>query len=132
MNKKIVLKGDLRQLMYYWIEIISPFNKLDPTERKVTAELLYHYFMFKQQINDEGLIWKNVFDYDTRIKIREALISKKGNEMSGVILNQQLLSLRKKGVIKSNQITAGYIPPFRDGEGFNITYKFDYVDKLSS
>jgi hypothetical protein len=99
------------------IKILPPLNKLGNRELDLLAELLYYNNLYKNV--DEKIRGKLIFDYDTRLSIREYLNI---NELN---LNNLFTSLRKKNIITKRSIGNTYgiteeLP--------NITFKFKFND----
>jgi len=79
---------------------IPPLDTLNSKELSVLAELLYwdyHYRALEKEIR-----WKMVFDYDTKLLIMDKVPC---DEQS---LNNNLTSLRKKGIIEKKMIKTNF------------------------
>lgn len=124
MSKKIVnINVDKKKFFKYWLEFTKPFHHLPEQEQQVLSMLLYHYFELKKSIKKESLIWKMVFDYDTKAKIKEEL-----NDLPDYTLQNILSRLRKKKVIENNKINGAYIPNINNNtKQFLIAYQFKFV-----
>lgn len=124
-NSKIVtINTDLKKLMKYWLKFTEPFHGLTQQQQKLIALLLYYYFDYKQVIKSEKVVWKMVFDYDTKMKIKEEL-----DNLPDYTLQNLLSILRKKEVIKNNKINHIYIPNLElNAKDFTIVYKFNIMN----
>jgi hypothetical protein len=119
-NINITLKGMFRQ----WLEITKPFHKLAKQQQDVLALLLYYHYMFKKDITTEKVLWKMVFDYDTKAKIKEEL------GIKDAVLHNNLTILRKKNIIINNQIVSTYIPKLTDNaKNFKVIFNFNLVNE---
>lgn len=117
-NINVTLKG----LFSRWLDITATFHKLTEQERSVLALLLYYHHLLKQELTNDKIIWKMTFDYDTKMKIKEELSMKDSS------LQNTLTSLRKKNVIKDNQIVPTYIPDMERGSKvFTIKFNLNVV-----
>ena len=56
----------LKDLFFKWIEITRPFHKLTNQQQSVLALLLYYHYKYKKEITNSKILWKMVFDYDTK------------------------------------------------------------------
>lgn len=93
---------------------IPPINQLRPKELDVLAELLYYNYLYRHI--EENLRGKVVFDYDTKIAMREYL------DINETNFNNILTILRKKGILVKRSITNDYgISP----DKASITFKFN-------
>lgn len=118
------INTDLKGLMKYWLQFTEPFHKLTNQQQNILALFLYYYFTFKMEIKSEKLIWKMVFDYDTKIKIKEEL----GN-LPDYTLQNILTTLRKKNIIKNNKINKPYVPQLElKSNKFTLIYNFNIKD----
>ena len=118
-NINVKLKG----LFLRWLELTVMFHKLTEKERKVLALLLYYHFILKKDITNPKILWKMVFDYDTKMKIKEEL------DMKDASFQNLLTALRKKNIIKDNMIVPTYIPDLEaNATGFKIIYNLNIID----
>lgn len=100
MLKEIPIKCTDRNFYRYYVELLNPIAKLRKKELDVLAQLLYYDNKYKSL--EDKIRYKIIFDQDTKLEIREAL------NLSEASLNNNLSELRKKKVIKDNQIAKGY------------------------
>lgn len=123
-NKKVAnINVKIKDLFKRWLDITYIFHKLTEQERNVLALLLHSHYELKQDIKNEKVLWKMVFDYDTKMKIKEEL------DMKDAVMQNTLTSLRKKNVIKNNTIINTYIPDIEKGSNnFKIIYNLEVVD----
>lgn len=106
-------------LIRKWVAFTYPFHKLPTQEQETLTAILIFYFQFKKNIKDENIIWKMVFDYDTRVKISNMINTK------DYTLQNNLTKLRKKNIIKDNKVVPNYIPNLEpDCKSFRILYNF--------
>ena len=131
MNKKqVVIKSNRKNFFRYWMTLTRPFHKLRVKEQDVLALLLFYYYEYKKKINDERLVWKMVFDYDTKIRIKEELNIKDGN------FQNLMTSLRKNNAIihkKYFMINPAYIPRVsKVTNRFDITFSILISEKFQA
>jgi|TARA_R110000822_G_scaffold152112_8_gene291359 hypothetical protein len=118
-NINIKLKG----LFFKWMEITKPFHKLTNQQQGVLALFLYYHYTYKEEITNQKILWKIIFDYDTKMLIKEELGLKDAGFQN--IIHQ----LRKKGVIKNKRVTSAYIPNLeKQAKNFKIIFNFNIVD----
>jgi hypothetical protein len=128
-NKKIAkLNIKLKDLFFRWLDITKTFHKLNKQQQQVLALLLYYHYLYKKEITNDKILWKVVFDYDTRVKIREdSIFGEKG--LSSNSFENILSTLRKKKVIIDNKINPSYIPDLSsNSKEFNILFIFNIID----
>jgi hypothetical protein len=127
-NTKIAnINVKLKTLFFKWLDILRPWHNLNNQQQQVLALLLYYHYLYKKDTTNNKILWKIVFDYDTRLKIIEDEVFKKGLTVNS--LNNILTVLRKKGVIVDNQITNVYIPELDiKSKNFKIVFNFNIVD----
>lgn len=122
MSKKVVnLNVNEKTFYKYWLEFTKPFHKLKKRETDVLALLLYYRYKYKEVIQDDKILWKMVFDYDTKMLIKKEL-----GDMGDQVLQNSLTKLRKGKVIIDNEINSAYIPTFKKNDKvFEIIYRFN-------
>lgn len=121
--KQANLNVTLKKLFRYWLQITKLFHKLTKQQQDVLSLFLYYHYVYKTQITNDKILWKTVFDYDTRL-----LISKELNVKEYTIENI-LTILRKKKIIINNTINSMYIPDLdKDSKNFKIIFNFNIVD----
>lgn len=102
-----------------WIDFTRPFHKLNPQQSEVLSLLLYHHYRLSKEITNTKILWKEVFDYDTKILIQEELGIQLGS------LENLLSRLRKKNIIVNNKITPYYIPDIdKKTKVFKLIFNF--------
>jgi hypothetical protein len=112
----------LKDLFIKWLEITKPFHKLSTQHQQVLSLLLYHHYLLKHEVTNEKILWKMVFDYDTKLKIKEEL------EMTDNTLQNVLTKLRRKNIIIDNKISPVYIPNLAlKSKNFKILYNFNII-----
>ena len=112
----------VKDFFFKWVEFTKPFHKLNSRQGDVLALLLYRHFKLSHEITNNKILWKVVFDYDSKIWISEDLNIKLG-------ASENLLSqLRKKKVIVDNQITPYFIPLIsKKSKDFKLIFNFRLI-----
>lgn len=113
------IQSDRKQFFFKWIEFTRPFHKLRNQLQTVLALLLYHHYELGQVISNETILWKQVFDYDTKVLIM--------NEMNiqPQSLENLLTELRKNKVIIDNKVVPVFVPNIqKDTEHFTVKINF--------
>lgn len=120
--KQAIIKTKYKSFFKHWLTLTEPLHKLNKKEIEVLALLLYYYFEFKKEINNDNLSWKLTFDHDTKSKIINEL-----NLSSDQILQNVLTALRKKKIVLNNKINQSFIPEMdlTKSNIFSIIYKFE-------
>lgn len=117
------LNVSLKELFNKWLDVTKSFHKLNNQEQQVLALLLYHHYLLKKDITNNKILWKVVFDYDTKLKIREDL------EMQDSVFQNTLTKLRKKNIIQNNEINPYFIPDLSlDSKNFRVVFNFNIVE----
>jgi hypothetical protein len=127
-NEKVaVINVKLKTFFIRWLDVLKPWHSLNNQQQQVLSLLLYYHYIYKKDITNNKILWKIVFDYDTRLKITEDEIFKKG--MTTNTLNNIFTVLRKKGVIIDNKISNVYIPELNnESKAFKMTFNFNIID----
>ncbi len=113
----------LKNLFFKWLEITKPLHKLTQQEQDVLALLLYYHYKTKHETTNEKILWKIVFDYDTKMKIKEDL------DMKDSALQTVLTKLRKKKIIIDNKISPIFIPSLElNSKNFKMIYNFNIIN----
>jgi len=119
-NINITLKGLFRQ----WMEITKPFHKLAKQPQEILALFLYYHYLYRKDITNDAILWKIVFDYDTKIKIKEEL------GISDQVLQNNLTLLRRKNIINKNVITPLFVPELEQGSNnFKVIFNFNIINE---
>jgi hypothetical protein len=123
-NGKIAnVNVDVPGLFLRWVELTKPFHKLSGQLSSVLGLLLYHNYRLSKSITDEDLTWKMVFSYETKNEIKESL------DIKGQHLQNILTTLRKKNIIKNNQVVNTYVPNLEhDAKSFSIIFNLNIKD----
>lgn len=117
----------LKDFFFKWLDITRSFHKLNNQQQQVLSLLLYYHYIYKKEVTNNKILWKFIFDYDTRLKIQDDPIFKKPLSVQG--LNTVLSHLRKKNIIVDGQISPRYIPVLtNDCKKFKISFNFNIVD----
>lgn len=122
-NKKIAnINVTLKSLFFKWLDITSSFHNLKKQEKDILALLLYYHYIYSKDITNNKILWKIVFDYETKLKIRKELNIKDPS------IQNALTSMRKKNIIKNNKIVDTYIPNIsQDANNFKIIFNFNII-----
>lgn len=96
------------------LKVIPPLNNLSNRELDVLGGFLYYNHKYRD-IKDSKLRNKLVFDYDTKMAIREEI------GISGAVMDNLISSLKKKNILKGRNIINDFnINP----ENPQVTFKF--------
>jgi len=116
MEKKIIPLPPIGVSKFFrqYLELLNPIIQLRGKELDVLAELLYYNHTLKA-IPEEHR-WKLIFDYDTKLKIRNKL------KLSEASMNNNLSALRKKNIIQENRIGKAYL--IEPGKSFLLGFNF--------
>lgn len=114
----------LKKLFRQWLEITRPFHQLAKQQQDVLALLLYYHYQLKKDITNEKVLWKMVFDYDTKMKIKKEL------QIGDPTFRNNLTILRKKNIIIDNRIVPTYIPELTNkAKNFKIIFNYNIVNE---
>lgn len=121
--KQANINVKLKDLFFKWLEITKPLHKLTNQQQEVLALFLYYHYKIKHETTNEKILWKIVFDYDTKMKIKEDLNIKDN------VLQNIMTHLRKRKIIIDNKISPIYIPSLElNSTNFKIIYNFNIVN----
>lgn len=102
-----------------FLNLTKPMHKMTDQEIKVVTLFMYHHYKEKHNFSREEDLWKFLFDYDTKLKIREEI------GVSNPVFQNILTSLRKKKVIVNNRLAPYFMlnlePEDRD---FELIFRF--------
>lgn len=122
-TKTATLNVTLKNLFFKWLDITKSFHKLNNQQQQVLALLLYHHYQFRKETTNNKILWKLVFDYDTKMKIKEEL------NMNDNSFQNILTKLRKKHIITDGEILSIYIPELDlNTKNFKVIFNFNIVD----
>jgi hypothetical protein len=123
-NGKIAnINVTIKKLFFRWLALTKPFHNLSKQQQTVLGLLLYYNHMYKKDISKDELRWKMVFNYDTKMLIKEEL------DINDARMQNILTSLRKSGAIINNQIVSTFIPDLElDSNIFRLVFNFKIID----
>tara|TARA_R110000851_G_scaffold296262_2_gene451346 strand:+ start:6483 stop:6863 length:381 start_codon:yes stop_codon:yes gene_type:complete len=114
----------LKQLFKRWLEITNVFHKLTNQQEKVLALILYYHYKYQKDISNDKILWKIIFDYDTKALIKEEL------DIKDQVFQNILYQLRKKNIIIDNRVVKTYIPDLeQNSKTFKVTFNFSIIDE---
>jgi len=113
----------IKDLFFKWLDITYAAHKLPKQKRDILALFLYHHYLLKGEITNNKILWKMVFDYDTKLKIKEDL------DIDDQALQNTLTYYRKNNIIVNGIINPAFIPNIEvNSKQFKIIYNFNIVD----
>jgi len=116
------LNVKIKNFFFRYVEFTRPFHKLTNQQQKVLALLLYYHYKLKKEITNNKILWKEVFDYDTKRLIADEL------EIGDQALHNLLSQLRVRNVIIDKQISPVYIPELsKTAKQFSLTFNFSLL-----
>lgn len=114
---------NIRNFFHHWVTFTQPFHKLGKTDKAVLAELLYYRYLLSQEVPSERLMYKLLFEKDTKDKICDQLKIPK-SRMALI-----LTSLRKDKIVIGRTINDKFIPDLKVGDTeFILAFKFRIND----
>jgi len=120
--KALSVNIKLKTLFKTWLQITEVFHGLTNQQIDVLALLLYYHYKLSQEITNNKILWKIVFDYETKAKIKDEL------QIADAGLQNVLTQLRKKNIVNNNQIVSTYIPNIeKDSTTFKIVFNFNII-----
>lgn len=123
MNGMTIVPTTSDEFLRAWLEVMRPLHKLTPKEMDYAAVLLKKREEIANEVSDQGLIDKLLFDEDTKEAVRrEANISPSHAKAI-------LYSMKNKGVIVGRRIDSRFIPLWKRGEPFRWVFLFKNEDK---
>lgn len=117
-GKLVKIPVTTKSLFKSYLSLTKPINKLGPKEIDVLSLILYYNHIEKPNFKRDEDRWRKVFDYDTKMLIKEEL------EMKDYSLQNILSSLRRKKVIKNNVVMPYYIPDIDNSSTFKLVFQF--------
>lgn len=122
-NSKVAnINIKIKDLFKRWLDITRVFHNLTNQEINILSLLLYYHYEYKKDITNDKILWKVLFDYDTKILIKEEL------DIKDQGLQNVLTSFRKKGIVKDNRIVNTFIPDLaEDSSDFKIVFNFNII-----
>lgn len=121
--KSVKLNTTIKELFKSWIKFTAPFHRLRAQPQSILALFLYYHYKYSREITNKKILWKLVFDYETKAAIKEEL------DISDAVMQNTMTYFRKKGVIVKEAINPAYIPNLdKDSKTFNIIYTFNIID----
>lgn len=126
-NVKVAnLNIKIKDLFFRWLDITKAFHKLNNQQQQVLALLLYYHYQYRKETTNDKILWKILFDYDTKLKIKEDEVFVKG--LSDNALQNILTILRKKNIIIDGKISPIFIPELDlNAKNFKVIFNFNIV-----
>ena len=124
--KEANININIKDLFFKWLDITRSWHNLNNQQQQLLALLLYYHYLYKQEITNEKILWKIIFDYDTKMKIKEDDVF--DNNLSDNSFNNLLSQLRKKKVVVDNKIAPRFIPEIDNkSKQFKVIFNFNIV-----
>jgi len=112
----------LKELFIRWLDITSAFHNLTKQQKQVLGLFLYYHYKYQKDITNNKILWKVVFDYDTRQEIKNEL------GIKDAVLQNILSKFRKDKIIKDNKIVSTFIPALeQNSNNFKIIFNFNII-----
>ncbi len=119
-KKQATFKTSVMGCIEGFLNITKPMHKMTEQEIKIVTLFLYYYNEEKSNFAREADLWKHLFSYDMKLKIREKL------GINNPVFQNLLTSLRKKKVIQDNKISSYYLLNINaDDEAFELIFRFN-------
>lgn len=118
-GKLVKIPVTTKTLFKSYLSLTKPINKLGPKEIDVLSLILYYNHIEKPNFKRNEDRWRKVFDYDTKMLIKEEL------DMKDYSLQNILSSLRRKKVIRNNVVMPYYIPEIDNSDVFKLIFQFE-------
>lgn len=120
--KKANINIALKDIFLKWLDITSSFHSLTNQQKKVLSLFLYYHYLYQKDISNNKILWKVVFDYETRHLIKEEL------KIKDAVLQNILTIFRKNNIIKNGKIAQTFIPVLEQGsKNFKIIFNFNII-----
>jgi hypothetical protein len=114
----------LKELFIRWLDITSAFHNLTKQQKQVLGLFLYYHYKYQKDITNNKILWKVVFDYDTRQEIKNEL------GIKDAVLQNILSKFRKDGIIKGGKIISTFIPELeQNSNNFKIIFNFNIINE---
>jgi len=112
----------IKDFFFKWIEFTRPLHKLNKQQQVLLSLLLYRHYELSKEITNNKILWKEVFDYDTKVLISDEMGIQIGS------IENLLSSLRKSKVIMDNQINKNYVPDIdKKTKQFKLIFNFRLI-----
>lgn len=122
--KQANINVSIKDLFNKWLNITKTFHNLNNQEQNVLSLFLYHHYLLKKDIKNKKILWKIVFDYDTKLKIKEEL------NLKDTHLQNLMTRLRKKNIIIDGKINPYFIPEITDkSDNFKVIFNFNIINE---
>lgn len=123
-NVKIAnLNTSVKGLFMKWVELTKPFHKLTTQQMTVLALFLFHHYKLKKEVTNEKILFKILFDYEIKQKIKDEL------DIKDSVFQNIMSQFRKKGIIIDKKISNNYIPILtKNSKNFKLIFNFNITD----
>lgn len=123
-NNETIVNINVQIKMFFnrWIQFTEPFHKLTNQQQLVVSALLYQHYKIGKEVTNNKILWRSVFDYDTKLLIAEELNIKLSS------LENIFTRLRVLKVIVDNRLHPSYIPKIdKNFKNFKLIFNFNIV-----
>lgn len=124
-NVKIAnINTTIKKLFRDWLFLTKIFHGLTKQQIDILALFLYEHYKLKKEITNEKILNKVLFDYSTKMAIKEEI------GIKDPALQNAMTSFRKKGIIVNDRLSKLYIPAIeKDAKNFKLIYNFNIIDE---
>lgn len=124
-NAKIAnINTTVKKFFRDWLIMTKTFHKLSKQQIDILALFLYEHYQLKKEVTNEKILNKILFDYDTKMKIKEEI------DTTDASLQNTMTVFRKKGIIVEGKLSKLFIPKIEIGSNnFKLIYNFNIIDE---
>ena len=97
-----------------WLEIMRPFHHLAPREMDFAAAMLEKRYEIAQNVSDQILIDKLLFEEESKESIRETV------GITRAHMQTILRKMRENGVLNGKRFNIQYVPEWEKGKPFRM------------
>lgn len=124
-NTKVAnINTTIKKLFRNWLFLTKIFHNLTTQQIDILALFLYEHYKLKKEVTNEKILNKVLFDYSTKMAIKEEL------GVKDPALQNAMTLFRKKGIIVNGKLSNLFIPVLeKDARNFKLIYNFNIIDE---
>ena len=102
-----------------WFDLLRPVHRLTPTEMKVAAAFVEHWYALRKTISNEDQLNMILFSPKEKQKIYEEV------GISYSHMRAAIIKLKQRGIIKNGRLNYQYIPIKEEGAPYRLIFILD-------
>ena len=118
-GKALKIPCTTKNFLKVWFDLLRPVHRLTPTEMRVAAAFVEHWYALSKTIKDDEQLNMILFSPKEKQKIYEEV------GISYSHMRAAVIKLKQRGIIKNGKLNYSYIPIRQEGSPYRLIFIID-------